>query len=81
MAGGRPADLSKLVNDEALLAEVQVAIDRANEKVSQAESIRRWTVVPEEWSEESGELTPSLKLRRHVVSRRHRAVIDDLYLP
>ncbi len=78
---GRPDDPGSLAVDEDLLAEVQVAVDRANERVSQAESIRRWTVVPTEWTEESGELTPSLKLRRHVVSRRHRAVIDDLYLP
>jgi long-chain acyl-CoA synthetase len=78
---GRSTDLSALSRDEELLAEVQVAVDRANERVSQAESIRRWAVVPETWSEESGELTPSLKLRRHVVARRHRAVVDDLYLP
>ncbi len=78
---GRSGDLGALARDEELLAELQVAVDRANERVSQAESIRRWAVVPEQWSEEGGELTPSLKLRRHVVARRHRAVIDDLYLP
>ena len=80
-AHGRPSDPAALAADDALLTELQVAVDRANEKVSQAESVRRWTVVPEQWTEETGELTPSLKLRRHVVSRRHRAVIDDLYLP
>ena len=80
-AHGRPSEPSALAGDDALLAELQVAVDRANVKVSQAESVRRWAVVPEQWSEETGELTPSLKLRRHVVARRHRAVIDDLYLP
>jgi long-chain acyl-CoA synthetase len=80
-SNGRPTDLDALTRDEDLLAELQVAVDRANDRVSQAESIRRWAVVAGEWTEESGELTPSLKLRRHVVSRRHRAVIDDLYLP
>ena len=80
-SNGRPHDLRSLATDDDLLAELQVAVDRANERVSQAESIRRWAVVPAEWTEESGELTPSLKLRRSVVARRHREVIDDLYLP
>ena len=80
-ANGRPGDLLALSRDDDLLAEVQIAVDRANERVSQAESIRRWAVVPDTWSEETGELTPSLKLRRQVVARRHRDVLDDLYLP
>jgi long-chain acyl-CoA synthetase len=47
--------------------------------VSQAEWIRRFDVLPGEWTEESGELTPSLKLRRNAVTRRYRAQIESLY--
>ena len=61
------------------LAEVQEAVDDANTAVSQAESIRRFAVLPVDWTEEAGELTPSLKLRRNVVMREFRREIADLY--
>jgi long-chain acyl-CoA synthetase len=60
-------------------AEVQSAVDSANAAVSPAEAIRRFAVLPGEWTEESGELTPSLKLRRNVVLRRYREQIESLY--
>jgi len=68
-----------LAADPALLAELQTAVDRANAAVSPAESIRRFAVLPGEWSEETGELTPSLKLRRNVLLRRFREEIEALY--
>lgn len=78
-SNGRPVDVAALAADDDLLAEIQTAVDRANERVSQAESIRRWAVLPVEWTEETGDVTPSLKLRRHVVLRRHRADVDELF--
>lgn len=63
----------------ALRAEVQRAVDAANRSVSQAESIRRFTLLPDDWSEEGGQLTPSLKLRRSVVLRQFRSQIEALY--
>ncbi len=63
----------------ALRAEVQRAVDAANRSVSQAESIRRFTVLRDDWSEEGGQLTPSLKLRRSVVLRQFRPEIEALY--
>jgi long-chain acyl-CoA synthetase len=68
-----------LARDPDLRAEVQRAVDTANTAVSQAESIRRFEVLPVEWSEETGELTASLKLRRNVLLRRYREDIDALY--
>ena len=44
--------------------------------MSKAESIRRFAVLPRDWTEEAGQLTPSLKLRRHVVMREFRREID-----
>ena len=70
---GRKPDAS------ALRAEVQRAVDAANRSVSRAESIRRFTILPVDWSEEGGQLTPSLKLRRNVVLRQFRPEIDALY--
>jgi len=77
----RPADtpVEALVDDPAVRAEVQVAIDAANAAVSRAESIRAFTILVEDFSIESGHLTPSMKLKRSVVATDHAGTIDDLY--
>jgi long-subunit acyl-CoA synthetase (AMP-forming) len=67
------------VEDPDLLAEVQKAIDDANAAVSRAESIRKFLVLPLDWTEESGQLTPSLKLKRNVVVREHKDDIAALF--
>ena len=77
---GKKGSPTALAHDPDLRAEVQRAVDAANSAVSQAESIRRFEVLPVTWSEETGELTPSLKLRRNVLLRRYRADIDALYV-
>ena len=71
-AHGKPAGPADLVDDADLRAEIQAAVDEANKAVSQAESIRRFAVLPGDWTEEAGQLTPSLKLRRSVVMRELR---------
>jgi long-chain acyl-CoA synthetase len=65
--------------DADLLAEVQSAVDEANKAVSKAEAIRKFDVLPVDWTEETGELTPSLKLKRNVVMREFRREIQELY--
>lgn len=74
-------DLSmrRLVEDEDLLAALQRAVDEANRLVSRAESIRRFTVLPVEFTEESGHLTPSLKLKRAAIEKDFAAEIEGLY--
>jgi long-chain acyl-CoA synthetase len=69
------------VRDPDLVAEVQLAVDRANQSVSQAEAIKKFTLLADEWSEETGQLTPSLKLRRNAVIREWRPAIEALYNP
>jgi len=78
---GRPADtkLEDVVDDEALRGEVQNAIDDANKAVSKAESIRKFTIIPVDWTEAGGQLTPSLKLKRNVVHKECAAQIEELY--
>ncbi|HEV2633956.1 MAG TPA: AMP-dependent synthetase/ligase [Actinocrinis sp.] len=71
--------LEQLAADPAILAEVEVAVGRANKAVSKAESIRKFKVLPTEWTVEGGQITPSLKLKRHVVMEQERAEIDALY--
>ncbi|MGW3156714.1 AMP-dependent synthetase/ligase [Streptomyces sp. NPDC001089] len=78
---GRPADtpLSELVGDPLLRADVQKAVDHANDAVSRAESIRAFALVEGEFTEDNGLLTPSLKVRRHAVARAYAAEIEALY--
>ncbi|MFD7258468.1 AMP-dependent synthetase/ligase [Streptomyces sp. NPDC059874] len=68
-----------LVEDEELRADLQRAVDDANQLVSRAESIRRFAVLPGEFTVERGHLTPSLKLKRGVVARDHADRIEELY--
>lgn len=72
--------MSDLVRDPEILAQVQVAVDDANKAVSQAESIRKFRIVDSEWTEEGGQLTPSLKLRRNVVFSECKDDVALLYL-
>ena len=69
---GKDADatVSDLRDDVDLVAAVQSAVDDANLAVSTAESIRRFVVLASDWTEEGGELTPSLKLKRSLVTQR-----------
>ncbi len=65
--------------DADLLAEVQAAVDEANRSVSQAESIRKFRILEGDWTEDTGHLTPSLKLRRNLVLRDFRNDVDELF--
>lgn len=71
--------LTELVRDERLLADLQRAVDDANALVSRPESIRRFAVLPVDFTPENGHLTPSLKLRRTAVARDFAKDIAALY--
>ena len=77
----RPADtsLANLADDPDLIAELQTAVDDANKAVSRAESIKRFHVLATDFTEEAGYLTPSLKLRRSVVTKDFADEIEALY--
>ena len=76
-ASSSPAALAR---DPDLQAEIQAAVDEANGAVSRAESIRKFTVLTYDWTEEGGQLTPSLKLKRNVVLREERDEVAALYV-
>jgi long-chain acyl-CoA synthetase len=78
---GRPADteVADVVDDPDLIAEIQTAIDDANKAVSRAESIRKFAILPNDWTEATGELTPSLKVKRNVVQQEFADDIAKLY--
>ena len=58
---------------------VQECVTTLNGQLASFESIKRFVVVPQDMTVESGDLTPSLKLKRQVVERKYQALIDDLY--
>lgn len=76
-AQGIPAD----PRDPAVRKEIEQAVAAANERLNSTEQIKRFTILGEEWGPETGELTPSLKLRRRVITERYRTDIDRLYSP
>lgn len=80
-AHGKPgsATAADLRDDPGLRAELQASIDETNTAVSQAEAIRSFRILPVDFTEEGGELTPSLKLKRAVVAERFADDIDALY--
>ncbi|MFI1033733.1 AMP-dependent synthetase/ligase [Streptomyces sp. NPDC020951] len=73
------APLADAIGDPRLRAEVQRAVDYANEAVSRAESIRSFTLVEGEFNEANGLLTPSLKVKRHAVTAKYAEEIEALY--
>ncbi|MCZ7413847.1 MULTISPECIES: AMP-dependent synthetase/ligase [unclassified Streptomyces] len=68
-----------LLADPELTAAVQQAVDDGNAAVSRAESVRRFRVLPSQFTEESGHITPSLKLKRNVVAKDFAQEIESLY--
>ncbi len=77
---GKSDDVRELLEDPDLIAAIQEGVDKANSAVSKAESIRKFTILAGEWTEEGGHLTPSLKLKRNVVMRESRTEIESLYV-
>jgi long-chain acyl-CoA synthetase len=71
--------VADLVDDEDLRAEIQAAVDEANKAVSQAESIRSFRILPVDFTEEAGQMTPSLKLKRNVVMKDFASAVDEIY--
>lgn len=78
---GKPADatVGDLTQDADLRAVVQGAIDQANKAVSRAESVRKFDILPLDFTEEGGEVTPTLKLKRNVVMQKYAAEVEALY--
>ncbi|MEU2515067.1 AMP-dependent synthetase/ligase [Streptomyces syringium] len=78
---GRPAGTtpSQLADDAELLADVQKAVDDGNAAVSKAESVRKFRILPAQFTEDSGHVTPSLKLKRNVVAKDFAGEIEAIY--
>jgi long-chain acyl-CoA synthetase len=78
-ANGKTGEIADLTQDPDLNAAVQKAVDNANNAVSKAEGIKKFKILPSDFTEESGQMTASLKVKRHVVSKQWSKEIDDIY--
>lgn len=73
------ASVADLATDPDLLSEIELAVKEANEAVSKAEQIRKFRILPVDFTEDTGELTPTLKVKRKIVAEKFAADIDALY--
>jgi long-chain acyl-CoA synthetase len=70
---------AQLVGNDQVRAEYQSVVDKVNGTLANYETIKRFRLVPDEWTVDSGELTPSLKLRRRVITQKYVREIADFY--
>ncbi len=73
------ASRAALVADERVIALYSELVKEANAELANFETIKRFRLVAEEWTQETGELTPSMKLKRRVIAARYAALISELY--
>ena len=73
------SDLAALAASDRVQAEVQLVVDAINQRLSRIEQVKRYEVLPVEWTAESEELTPTLKLRRRIIHAKYADRIDSLY--
>jgi long-chain acyl-CoA synthetase len=73
------ADMAAAATDERVRAEVQKAIDGVNSHVGPVEQIKRFEILDHDLSQETGELTPTLKVKRNVVHEKYAGVVDGIY--
>ena len=72
-------DLASFSQLPEVRSDLQTAVDLANQEVARVEQIKKFTIVSDIWSPDSGEITPSLKLKRNVVLDRYRGEIEEMY--
>jgi len=77
--GVEASSLAELAENPAVIAAVGQAVTAANEHLARVQQVKRWQLLPVEWTSESEELTPTFKLKRRVIHHKYADVIDALY--
>jgi long-chain acyl-CoA synthetase len=72
-------DVAELRNHEQVRALVQHAVDAVNSKVARVEQIKKFTILPQDLTQETGELTPTLKVKRNIVNEKYASEFDAMY--
>jgi long-chain acyl-CoA synthetase len=76
---GLPTDMPSLVREEKVQALVQGLLDEVNKKYAQVEQVKKFCILDHDLSQETGELTPTLKVKRNVVNEKYAELFDSLY--
>jgi long-chain acyl-CoA synthetase len=76
---GLPGDMPSLAKDPEVRALIQTDLDRANAKYAQVEQIKKFAILDHDLTQESGELTPTLKVKRNVVNQKYADIFEGLY--
>jgi long-chain acyl-CoA synthetase len=77
--GIEAADVAGLATHPGVLAEVTAAVTSANARLARVQQVKRWRLLPTEWTPQSGEITPTLKLKRRIIYTRYADIINELY--
>jgi long-chain acyl-CoA synthetase len=76
---GLPEDIPSLARDPQVRELIQGVLDQANRKYAQVEQVKQFAILDHDLSQEGGELTPTLKVKRNVVNEKYKDVFDSLY--
>ena len=77
--GVEGSSVAELAAHPEVVAEVTAAVTAANERLARVQQVKRWRLLPSEWTPETEEITPTLKLKRRVIYTKYADVISDLY--
>jgi long-chain acyl-CoA synthetase len=77
--GIEDTDMASLAQNEQVRALVQEAVDKVNEKVARVEEVKKFTILPHDLTQETGELTPTLKVKRNVVNEKYAGELEAMY--
>ncbi|HNV48546.1 MAG TPA: long-chain fatty acid--CoA ligase [Spirochaetota bacterium] len=80
-AGIAHADMAELIRNDRVIALFQAEIDKRMASLARVETIKRFTLLDAEWTQDTGELTPSLKVKRRVLEEKYRNEIEAMYPP
>jgi long-chain acyl-CoA synthetase len=77
--GIEATSLAELAENPVVLEAVSAAVETANARLARVQQVKRWQLLPVEWTAESEELTPTFKLKRRIIHNKYADVIDSLY--
>jgi len=77
--GIEASSLAELADNPVVLEAVDAAVTAANAQLARVQQVKRWRLLPVEWTAESEELTPTFKLKRRIIHNKYADVIDSLY--
>jgi long-chain acyl-CoA synthetase len=76
---GLPEDMGSLIESDEVKQLIQDVLDRANAKYAKVEQVKKFTLLEHDLTQEAGELTPTLKLKRNVVNEKYADVFEGMY--